>query len=78
LSARVLTGALCGACICAAGGASLAVGAVLGALGGLAGAFGGYQVRTRLVKAVGVRDVFVAIPEDLVAIVFACVLVTRG
>src|SRR5437868_2064792 len=56
LCARVVTGGLTGACIAAAGGMQPLFGAVLGAAGGVAGAFGGYQARTRLVKALGVRD----------------------
>ncbi len=44
------------------------VGAFLGILGGIVGCFGGYQARTRLVKAFGSRDVYVALVEDFVAI----------
>ena len=36
--------------------------------GAVVGTFGGYQVRTRLVRALKVKDIFVAIPEDLVAV----------
>jgi uncharacterized membrane protein len=68
LIARIVTGGLSGACVCAAAGQSLLVGVVLGAIGAVIGAFGGYQVRTRLVRALNVKDIFVAIPEDLVAI----------
>jgi uncharacterized membrane protein len=68
LCARVLTGGLSGACVAAAGGQSAILGALLGAAGGVAGAFGGYQARTRLVKALGVRDFVVAVAEDLVAV----------
>jgi len=68
LIARLVTGGLSGACICASGGQSLLVGAVAGAVGALIGTYGGYQVRTRLVNSLNVKDIFVAIPEDLVAI----------
>jgi uncharacterized membrane protein len=51
-----------------AGGQPLAIGAVLGAVGGIAGAFAGYEVRTRLVKALGVPDFVIAVLEDAVAI----------
>jgi uncharacterized membrane protein len=68
LCARVLTGGLSGGCVAAAGGQGAILGAVLGAAGGVAGAFGGYQARTRLVKALGVRDFVVAVAEDLIAI----------
>jgi uncharacterized membrane protein len=68
LIARVVTGGLCGACLCASAGQSWLVGAALGGIGGVMGAYGGYEARTRLVKSLGVKDVFVAIAEDLVAI----------
>lgn len=49
----------------------------LGALGGLTGAFAGFEIRKRLVAAWNIRDVFVALTEDLIAIGLACFLVTR-
>ena len=45
LMARVVTGGLCGACLCAAVGQSLVAGALLGGIGGVVGAFLGYNVR---------------------------------
>jgi uncharacterized membrane protein len=75
LVARIVTGGLCGACLWGTAGQSLLFGAVLGAVGAVIGAFGGYQVRMGLVKGLNVKDVFVAIPEDLVAIGLAYVLV---
>jgi uncharacterized membrane protein len=77
LIARLITGGLSGACVAVSGGQSLAIGAVLGAIGAVIGAFGGYQVRTRLVTALNVKDILIAIPEDLVAIGAAYFLVTR-
>lgn len=77
LSARVVTGALCGACLAIAGGAAVWLGAAAGAIGGIAGAFGGYQARVGLVKSLGVADYAVAIPEDLVAIGLGIFLVSR-
>jgi len=68
LIARIVMGALTGACVATAGGEGIVLGAVLGIVGALAGTFGGYQVRTRLVKALGTPDFVVAILEDLVAI----------
>jgi uncharacterized membrane protein len=77
LSARVVTGALSGACLATAGGAAIWSGAVAGAIGGIAGAFGGYRARVGLVKSLGVADYTVAIPEDLVAIGLGMFLVSR-
>jgi uncharacterized membrane protein len=77
LIARIFLGALCGECIAVAGAQSLAIGAVLGAVGGIAGAFCGYQVRTRLVKALKVPDIAIAILEDAVAIGAAFFIVSR-
>ena len=68
LIARVVLGGLCGAVLAAAGAQSLAFGGILGAAGGIAGAFGGYQVRTRLVRALKVPDFVIACLEDAVAI----------
>jgi uncharacterized membrane protein len=77
LIARVLLGGLSGAVVAAAGGQGAVLGGVLGALGGIAGAFAGYQVRTRLVKALKVPDFAIAILEDLVAIGGGLFLVSR-
>jgi uncharacterized membrane protein len=68
LIARILTGGITGACVAAGGGQGALLGAVLGAVGGVAGCFAGYQARTRLVKALGTRDLYVALLEDLVAV----------
>ena len=68
LVARILTGGLCGACLYAAGNQSLIIGAILGAVGGAIGAFAGYEIRRRLVAALHIKDIFVALLEDLVAI----------
>ena len=43
----------------------------------MAGAFAGYRLRKRLVTSLNVKDIFVAIPEDLMAIGLAWFLVTR-
>jgi uncharacterized membrane protein len=68
LGARAVAGGLAAACVMSSHGESAALGGLLGAIGGLIGAFAGYQARTRLVKALGVRDFGVAVAEDLVAI----------
>jgi uncharacterized membrane protein len=75
LVARILMGGLCGACVCLSSGQSLIGGAVLGGIGGVIGAFAGYQARMRLVRALDVKDFFIAIPEDLVAIGLAYLIV---
>jgi uncharacterized membrane protein len=77
LIARIVLGALCGAAIAVAGARSLAIGALLGTTGGVAGAFGGYQVRTRLVKALNVPDYVIATLEDVVAIGAGFLIVSR-
>ena len=77
LTARAVMGGLSGACVAAAGAQSLTLGAVLGVAGGVAGAFGGYEVRTRLVKALGVPDFVIACLEDLVAIGGGLLFVSR-
>jgi len=77
LSARIITGALSGACLAVAGGATLWLGAVAGALGGIAAAFGGYHARVGLVRALRVPDFAVAIPEDLIAIGLGLFLASR-
>lgn len=77
LIARIVLGALCGACIAVSGAQSFAFGALLGAAGGIAGAFGGYEARTRLVKALKVPDFVIAILEDALAIGAGFFLVSR-
>lgn len=68
LIGRILTGGLAGASLHASMGNSLLTGGILGAAGAVLGAFGGYHFRTRAVKSLGVKDIFVAVPEDLFAI----------
>ncbi len=77
LLARIVTGGLCGATLCAAAGQSLLAGALLGGIGGLIGAFAGYEIRKRSVRNLHIKDFFVAICEDLVAIGLAYLLVSR-
>ena len=71
LVARIVSGAFCGAALSIASNQSWSLGASLGALGAVAGAFAGYELRKRLVTGLGTKDMFVAIPEDLVALAFA-------
>jgi uncharacterized membrane protein len=72
LGARILMGGLCGACLSAASNQSLIIGAILGALGGVIGAFAGYEVRRKLLTALNMKDIFLALLEDLVTIGLAC------
>jgi uncharacterized membrane protein len=75
LVARIITGGLCGACLCASTGQSLGGGALLGGLGGVIGAFLGYSIRRRL--DLHIKDFLLAICEDVVAIGLALLLVSR-
>jgi len=77
LIARIVLGGLSGASLAVAGMQSVALGAVLGAVGGVIGAFGGYQVRTRLVKALKVPDLVIALLEDTVTIAGGLFIVSR-
>jgi uncharacterized membrane protein len=77
LLARILLGALSGVSLCVATGKSLLAGALLGGTGGVIGAFVGYEIRRRIVNSLHIKDFFVAICEDLVAIVLACFLVSH-
>ncbi|HEY2986459.1 MAG TPA: DUF4126 family protein [Candidatus Binatia bacterium] len=76
LSARIITGAVTGACV-AAVAQEVFLGVVLGAAGAIAGTFGSYQARTRLVKALGVPDIYIALLEDLVTVSGSLWIVSR-
>lgn len=75
LIARIISGGLSGACLCAANRLPLLAGALLGGIGAVIGAFSGYEIRRRLVAALKVKDAMIAIPEDLVAISLAYLFV---
>jgi uncharacterized membrane protein len=77
LLARIASGAFCGAALSMAANYSWFIGAALGGLGAVAGAFAGYELRKRLVASFRVKDIFIAIPEDLVALGFALFFVSR-
>jgi uncharacterized membrane protein len=70
LIARIVTGGLCGACLTSSGGPldKAVLGALVGAAGGIVGCFGGYQARKRLVSALRIPDIYIALLEDLIAI----------
>lgn len=65
---RIIMGGFTAACLYASVGQSLILGALFGAVGAVIGTLGGYQARTRLVRALKLKDIFIAIPEDLIAI----------
>jgi uncharacterized membrane protein len=75
LIGRLFLGGLCGSCLYAASAAVPITGAIVGALGALIGAYVGYYVRRGLVNSLKVRDLVIAVPEDLIAIVLAYVVV---
>jgi len=52
-------------------------GALCGGTGAVLGAFGGYEIRRRLGNKLNLKDVFIALFEDLIAIGLACFLVSR-
>ena len=66
-AARVVTGALCGAAL-GVPSQALIGGIVAGVVGAVAGTMGGYEARTRLVKAMGGKDLPIALIEDVVAV----------
>ena len=65
---RVLSGGFSGAALATGGGHSLVAGMLLGAAGAVIGTLGGYEARTQLVRSLHVRDLAVALPEDLIAV----------
>ena len=77
LIARIVLGGFVGACVATAGGQGAVVGTLLGVTGGVIGCFGGYQVRRRLVRALGTPDFVVALMEDAVTICGSLWVVSR-
>src|SRR5215470_6836334 len=75
LIARIVMGAIAGICVASSNRAGMIFGGVLGATGAVAGAYGGYYARTGLVRRLRVPDFVVAIPEDLIAIAVALLIV---
>ncbi len=65
---RILFGGLSGAAVALGGGQAWWLGVVLGIVGCAAGAVAGYQLRMRIVKALGIKDLYIALLEDLVAV----------
>jgi uncharacterized membrane protein len=73
---RILTGGLSGAAL-GASSASWVVGLVAGVIGAVAGTLGGYELRVRLVKATGGKDLPIALLEDAIAIGGGFLIVSR-
>ncbi|SEG36956.1 Uncharacterized membrane protein [Bryocella elongata] len=71
---RVLTGALSGAAIGTAHAATVA-GALLGAGGAVVGTLGGAEFRGRLVRAIGGKDLPIALLEDCITVGSAILIV---
>ncbi len=74
---RIVSGALCGAAIGSAAGPALFGGLIAGVLGAVAGTLGGYQFRARLVRAIGGKDLPIALIEDAIALGGAIFIVSR-
>jgi len=53
------------------------LGAVVGIVGAVVGTFGGYQARHQIVTRLKVKDIGVALVEDLIAIGGGLLIVTR-
>jgi uncharacterized membrane protein len=77
LLARIVLGALSGASLCVATGKSMLAGALLGGIGGAIGAFAGYEIRRRIASNLRIKDIFIAVCEDVIAIALACFIVSR-
>jgi len=75
LAVRVITGGLAGACLSVANGGALWIGVVLGIAGAMIGAYAGYYTRRGLVSRLRVQDILIAIPEDIIAIGLAYLIV---
>jgi uncharacterized membrane protein len=73
---RIVSGALCGAALGTPNLSSIG-GLVSGVLGAVAGTLGGYEFRSRLVKAIGGRDLPIALLEDAIAIIAPVLIVLR-
>src|SRR3954464_5185042 len=73
--ARIVTGGLSGAAIGAHAG-GLVGGLIAGVIGAVVGTLGGYELRMRLVKATGGKDLPIALLEDAIAIGLAYAVVS--
>jgi uncharacterized membrane protein len=74
--ARIVTGSLAGSALGASQGALMS-GLIAGGLGALAGTLGGAEFRTRLVRAIGGKDLPIALLEDAIALIGGILIVTH-
>jgi uncharacterized membrane protein len=74
--ARIVVGALCGAALAAPDGRLISA-ILAGVLGAIAGTLGGYEFRARLGRAIGGKDLPIALLEDAIAIGGAVLIVSR-
>jgi uncharacterized membrane protein len=65
---RCVMGALAGAAFAIAGSQGWIIGAVVGIVGALVGTFGGYQVRHQIVTGLKIKDLPIALLEDVIAV----------
>ena len=70
LTGRFVSGSFSAACLLASAGQNLAF-CILGGVAAIGGAFAGYRARMGLGRTLGVKDVFIAVPEDVIAIAAA-------
>jgi uncharacterized membrane protein len=66
LTARILSGALCGAVLCGGRKRSRLLGGLLGALGAYGAAHAAYRARKAITQRTGVSDRVVALAEDAI------------
>jgi uncharacterized membrane protein len=74
---RCVMGALCGAALAIAGTQGALLGAVLGIVGTLVGTFGGYQARHQIVAGLKIKDLPIALIEDVIAVGGGLLVVSR-
>ena len=73
---RIVTGGFSGAAL-GASHESLVLGLLAGVVGAVVGTLGGAEFRSRLVKAIGGKDLPIALLEDVIAVVGAYLIVSH-
>lgn len=68
LTARIISGAICGSSICESEGKRTYIGALSGALAAIGSAFAFYRLRRRLTESDIAPDVVVALAEDAIVL----------